>query len=241
LPAKVGGTRVALQFPTAESELDKLRNLASQAAYAALESSRMEKRMLQFRNVSLAMLNYENAKKTYPPAAIHDNGGRALLSWRVAILPYLDQMELYKQFRLDEPWDSPHNRNLIDRMPDIYTDPDPALQKRIGAGKTTYQVPVASETIFHQREGTLIRDVTDGTSKTILLVEVEPSRAVEWTKPADWEVDIQEPLQGVQRDDRRSFVVAFADSHVETIRVDVDFMKLRGLLTRGGREVFDWP
>jgi hypothetical protein len=73
------------------------------------------------------------------------------------------------------------------------------------------------------------------------MVEVEPSRAVEWTKPADWEVNMQEPLAGVQRTDRRWFVVAFAESHVEKVPIDVETGKLRGLLTRGGHEVFDWP
>ncbi len=74
-----------------------------------------------------------------------------------------------------------------------------------------------------------------------MAVEVDPLRAVVWTKPDDWEVDVQNPLRGVQRDDRKEFVALFADGHLEVIPVNVDFRKLRGLLTRGGGELFDWP
>lgn len=241
LPAKVEGTRASLVFPTEGDELSKLRKLVAQAADASMQSTYMERRLKQFKNIALAMLNYESANKSLPPSAIRDSDGRPLLSWRVAILPYLEQGELYKQFHLDEPWDSPHNLKLLEKMPSVYADPDPELRARIGGGKTTYLVPVAAETIFYKNEGTTIREVSDGTVKTLLVVEVEPSHAVEWTKPSDWEVNLQEPLVGVQRSDRRRFVVAFADSHVETVPIDVEPAKLRGLLTRSGREVFDWP
>jgi hypothetical protein len=197
--------------------------------------------MNQFKELSLAMLNYESAQKHLPAPAILDKEGRPLLSWRVAILPFMGEMELYKQFHLDEPWDSPHNRKLVAKMPKAFADPDPKLKQTIAAGKTTYQLPVAAETIFFNKEGTLYRDITDGTANSILVVEVAPSQAVEWTKPEDWDVNIQEPLKGVERDDRAVFIVAFADGHIEAIPVNVDFKKLRGLLTRGGHEVFDWP
>jgi hypothetical protein len=214
----------------------------SQIVDASMKSAQMKERLVKFRNMSTAILTYESVKKHYPSAAVVDKTGRPLLSWRVAILPHLGQEELYRQFHLDEPWDSPHNRMLLEKMPEIYADPDRQLHELNVAGKTTYQVPVAPETIFHNSaEGTTVRDVTDGTVKTILIVEVEPAKAVEWTRPADWEVNVQEPLAGVQRKDRRSIAVAFADGHIETIPVNVDFKKLRGLLTRNGGEVFDWP
>jgi hypothetical protein len=48
-------------------------------------------------------------------------------------------------------------------------------------------------------------------------------------------------LSGVQRDDRKDFAALFADGHLEIIPVNVEFQKLRGLLTRAGGELFDWP
>ena len=186
------------------------------------------------------MLNYHDTHKQHlPPAAIYDANGRPLLSWRVAILPYLDENELYKQFHLDEPWDSPHNRKLIEKMPAVYADPDPKLRQLAREGKTTYQVPAAAETAFHDNLGTPYRDVKDGTANTILIVEVEPPRAAVWTKPADWEVDLQNPRKGVERTDRPFFTAGFADGHVAAIPVVADAAKLRAGLTRAGGEEVD--
>src|SRR5262249_36515165 len=67
-----------------------------------------------------AMLNYHESQKILPPAAIYDRQGQPLLSWRVLILPYIEEVRLYKEFHLDESWDSPHNLRLLRRMPGIY-------------------------------------------------------------------------------------------------------------------------
>jgi hypothetical protein len=124
-------------------------------------------------------------------------------------------------------------------MPAIYADPDPKLRQLAREGKTTYQVPVGPETAFHDHLGTAYRDVKDGTAHTILLVEVEPVRAAVWTKPADWEVDMQSPRGGVERTDRPFFTAGFADGHVTAIPVDADAAKLRAGLTRAGGEEAD--
>jgi len=163
------------------------------------------------------------------------------LSWRVAVLPYAEQQALYEQFHLDEPWDSAHNRTLIELMPAIYADPDPKLWHLAREGKTTYQVPVGSETAFYSIEGTQLREITDGTSRTIMIVEVEPSRAVVWTKPVDWDVDMQHPRLGVERSDRDHFVAAWCDAYVRSVPVNIDDGKLRAHLTRAGREIVDLP
>jgi hypothetical protein len=144
------------------------------------------------------------------------------------------EAELYKQLQLDEPWDSAHNKTHHTRMPELYADPDPKLASLKREGKTTFQVPVGPETIFYKNEGTQLRDITDGTSRTMLVVEVVPERAVEWTKPADWEVDMQNPLVGVKRTDRDRFVTGWADGHAEAIQNDIDPQDFRGLLTRAG-------
>jgi hypothetical protein len=243
LPPNVESSRVTLRFPDEETKLSNLRALAEKAIDVSMQSSRRNKRLQRFRELAIALLNHEGATKLLPAAAIRDKDGKPLLSWRVKILPFLGDSggRLYKEFHLDEPWDSLHNRTLIEKMPEVYADPDPKLNELSRAGKTTYQVPVAPETIFYSSEGTTIRDITDGTSRTIAIVEVSPARAVEWTKPDDWEVNVQEPLEGVARDDRSVFMAAFADGHIEAIPVNVDFKKLRGLLTRDGGELFDWP
>jgi hypothetical protein len=243
VPPQQDGSRVTISLPTEEAQLNRLLPLFGNVAGTAMATAHRDRRMMQFRDIGLAILNYENVRKHYPAAAaIRSKDGKPLLSWRVAILPYLEGgNELVRQFHLDEPWDSPHNRKLITKMPGLFADPDPALAHLAKAGKTTFVVPAAPETIFFNDEGSKIQDVTDGTAKTIMAVEVEPLRAVVWTKPDDWEVDVQNPLRGVQRDDRKEFIALFADGHIEVIPVNVDFKKLRGLLTRAGGELFDWP
>jgi len=188
--------------------------------------------MNSFKQVALAMFVYEDKNKCFPPAAIRDKDGKPLLSWRVAVLPYIDEEQLYKQFHLNEPWDSPHNRELIAKMPALYADLDPQGKKLAKEGKTTIEVPIGPETVFYKNDGTRPSEVKDGMSQTILIVEVEPSRAVVWTKPEDWEVDMAHPLRGVQRDDRNIFAAARCDGSVHAVPVNIDEKTLRALLTR---------
>ena len=159
-----------------------LGKLLAQPIVAARRRAFREVRKNKFRQIALAFHDYHDREKSFPAAAIYDREGKPLLSWRVALLPYLEQQSLYDQFHLDEPWDSPHNRTLIPRMPATYLDPDPAVQRAIGAmDRTTFVVPVGEKTVFHGREGLKFTDIEDGTSKTVLAVEVVPERAVIWT------------------------------------------------------------
>src|SRR5262245_822885 len=76
------------------------------------------------KQIMLAFHNYHDLYNGMPSAAICDKNGKPLLSWRVAILPLIEQDNLYKQFKLDEPWDSEHNKKLIPMMPKIYAVPN---------------------------------------------------------------------------------------------------------------------
>jgi hypothetical protein len=237
LPANVEGTRVVIGFPTEAGQFLQLGSMFSEAANKSMEVSRRKERMNRFRQMLLGMLNFESAKKHLPPAAICDKDGKPLLSWRVAILPYLDETELYKQFHLDEAWDSPHNRPLVEKMPAIFSDPDPAIQSAAGAGKTTFQVPVGKETAFYNNDGTTLREITDGTANTILIVDVAPTSAVEWTKPADWNVDPAHPREGLGSPPRDFVTAGYADGHIQAFsRQRLDDKPLRASLTRAGGE-----
>ena len=183
------------------------------------------------------MFTFESANKHLPPAAICDKDGKPLLSWRVALLPFLDEMEFYKQFHLDEAWDSPHNRPLVEKMPTIYADPDPKIQTAAGAGKTTFQVPVGKETIFYNSEGTTFHEITDGTANTIAMIEVDPQQAVEWSKPADWKVDLAHPREGLGARSHNYVSAAYADGHIQILSgQQLGDRPLRASLTRAGGE-----
>ena len=76
------------------------------------------------RNIGLAMVNYSSSHNVFPLAGTVSPDGKPLLSWRVLMLPYLDQQPLYEEFKLDEPWDSPNNKPLLARMPGVFKCPD---------------------------------------------------------------------------------------------------------------------
>jgi len=176
--------------------------------------------MNNMKQIALAMHNWNSANKQHFPApAIYDKQGKPLLSWRVQILPYLDEMALYKEFHLDEPWDSAHNKPLIARMPALYLSPGPGQVAT--SGKTRYRVPSGPMGMFPGK-GLSLREITDGTSNTIMLVEVAAPGAVEWTKPDDLEVDNKDPLAGLTGNPTGQFLVAFADGSVRPIRETVD-------------------
>ena len=155
------------------------------------------------------------------------------------MLPYLDQAELYEQFKIDEPWDSEHNKALLDRMPKLFSSPGDDAAK---PGMTRYLVPTGQGTIFPAPDDAMtLAHVSDGCSKTILLVEAEAAKAVPWTKPEDLAVDLDKPHDGLKNARPTGFVAAFADGHVQLIPKDVAAKVLAAAFTRSGDEQVEAP
>jgi hypothetical protein len=187
--------------------------------------------------LALAILNYESTNSRFPPAAIRDKDGKPLLSWRVAMLPFLEQEALYRQFKLDEPWDSEHNKKLIAQMPEVFRGPNKKLNREF---KTPYSVPIGSETIFPpDGKKITMASVLDGTSNTILIVEANDDSAVVWTKPDDLSVDLKKPLHGLERSGQDFVLVAMADGSVRRIHYTVAAPTLAAAFTRSGGEIID--
>jgi prepilin-type processing-associated H-X9-DG protein len=133
------------------------------------------------KQIGLAFHNYHDQHKALPAHAIYDKDGKkALLSWRVAILPYIEQGPLYNEFKLDEPWDSDHNKKLIAKMPKTY---EPLGDGKKEKGMTYYQVITGKDTIFDGPKQLRIPDITDGTANTLLVIEAKDP--VTWSKPDD--------------------------------------------------------
>lgn len=185
------------------------------------------------RQMALAMLNYHDSEKTLPPVAIFDRQGQPLLSWRVRILPYIEQQMLYQEFHLDEPWDSPHNLRLLPRMPQVYT---PSYRARNAKPYSTpYQVFVGNGAAFEGKRGLRMpEDFPDGTANTLLIVEA--AELVPWTKPADLPFNPKRPLPALGWYPWQGFHAAMADGSARSIRRQLSETTLRAAITRNGGE-----
>jgi hypothetical protein len=193
------------------------------------------------KQLALAMHNYASTMgEAFPPAAITDKNGKPLLSWRVAVLPYIEQDQLYQRFRMDEPWDSEHNKKLLEMMPVTYRMPPADGQEpKEKETKTHYRVFHGKGAVFEGTTGIKISDIKDGTSNTILIVEAED--AVPWTKPDELPFDPKKdpPKVGLKGMDK--FNAAFADGSVHTMSKKIDKDVLKALITRSGGENVNIP
>jgi len=187
--------------------------------------------------LGLAFHNFHQEHGHFPASAIRAPDGKPLLSWRVAILPYVEEEELYKLFHLDEPWDSPHNLTLLERLPAVFAD---ASFKRFD-GLTRFQVYVGPGTAFDRPDGAAVF-FRDGAAKTVLITEGE--QRVPWTKPIDLpfgpEVVLVRPHVRDLCTGKGSWVLS-VDGEVHAVPVDCPEEVLRALITRNGGEEVEWP
>ena len=189
--------------------------------------------------IGRALHKYHDTHKHFPASYTKAPDGKPLLSWRVALLPFLNgnAKELYSQFHLDEPWDSPHNKGLISKH-SIYQSP---LAKNVPAGSTIYLAASGGSTVFPPGQSVTVREIIDGTSKTIAIVEVDDAHAVPWTKPEDWEFSTEHPALGLGGHTKDGFLALAADASVHLIPKATDPKLLSQLFTRNGREPVNWP
>jgi len=181
--------------------------------------------------IAAAMREYHEQKKTLPPAAKSNEQGQPLLSWRVLVLPYLGQEALFKEFHLNEPWDSDHNKALVARMPEVFRTPDGPAEE-----KTCYLVPVGMKTIFGQDEPMSLTAIRDGPKNTILAVEVDADRAVVWTQPEDLRILLADPALGLGQLRGGHFLAVMADGTPRSIDKSTESSTIRALLTATGGE-----
>jgi hypothetical protein len=172
-PEPPGGTREEAAIQSVD--LDKAKTDKKVAAQADRDQKASTANL---QKIASAVHTYADAKGFLPDDS-WNKANKPLLSWRVAILPHVGQKALYEKFKLDEPWDSEHNKKLIAKMPDVFRSPRVKLK---GKGNTVYQVFTGSNAVFGR--GQALRfptGIPDGTSNTIMAVE--SSTGVPWTKP----------------------------------------------------------
>jgi hypothetical protein len=185
--------------------------------------------------LGLALDAYHLKNGCFPPAALQSKEGKPLLSWRVALLPYLENGgELFKQFKLNEQWDSPHNKPLLARMPQVYFPKNIPPKE---SHTTFYQVFTGPGTVFDGPRGVSWSMIQDGHANTILVVE--GGTAVPWTKPEDLPYVPGKALPQLGGLFPDGFHAMFCDGSVRFIRKKVDDKVLHALITRNGGEKVD--
>lgn len=203
------------------------------AVQQAREAARRSESMNRMRQIALAVLNYESAYKKFPNNIL-DKDGNPLLSWRVAILPFMEENALYEQFHLDEPWDSEHNIQLLPMMP---------------SGFQNANVPFDDKTVFlgFAGQGTIFGkdqigfgNISDGSSNTILVVEANMDEAIEWSRPADLPFDRDRDVSAVGQLRPGGFNAVLCDGSVQFIAESIEQETLKNLIQRDDGNVVNF-
>jgi hypothetical protein len=251
LTPRLSGDQLLLNISEKSSEMEQVLRLAITRLQAARTAAGRQQSFNNLKQLGLAIHNHHDTHGRLPPQAVRGKDGKALLSWRVAILPFLDAEPLYKQFHLDEPWDSEHNKKLIEKMPAVFASPSLGDELR-AKGLTSYLAPLSDQppaiaifaaeeskktsgqkkdqTIFDPPEGTKFQQITDGTSNTILIVEAHPKSAAIWTKPDDLVIDPTNPAKELRGQPNDGFSCLFADGSARFIKASIDAKTLLHLL-----------
>ncbi|WP_406695574.1 sigma-70 family RNA polymerase sigma factor [Singulisphaera sp. Ch08] len=191
------------------------------------------------RKIASGIHAYLDANKRFPPPAIYSVAGKPLLSWRVAILPFIGEKALYDQFKADEPWDGPHNKTLLEKMPMVYA---PVVNRSRPTDLTFYQGFTGKGAFFEGTNGIAMvegrnpfPEIPDGTVNTLMVVEA--GKAVPWTKPEDLLYMPGHPFPKLGGQFKDGFVALTADGFTRFINRAIDPKILNALITRNGEEV----
>jgi prepilin-type processing-associated H-X9-DG protein len=182
------------------------------------------------KQIALAMHSYHDANNGFPPAAICDKKGKPLLSWRVAILPYIEQAALYNQFKLDEPWDSENNIKLAKTLIKVYMIPGVTKD-----GETNYRVFTGGGAVFDMVQQSKIQEIADGTSNTLMIFE--SAERVPWTKPDEVAFDAEKDVKKLflWKNDRTN--IAMCDGSVRSISNKVSEKTLKNVIMKNDGNV----
>lgn len=160
------------------------------------------------RQITAALQSYREKHGHYPPAAIYAPDGTPLLSWRVALLPYLGQEELYKKFKLEEPWSSKTNYALLRQMPSVY-----------GTYRTTrFRTFTGPGTAHEGKAGPKPADFPNGGSSTFFVVEA--AYAVDWTRPENLLLASDKPFPRLSGNQAQGFHALLLDGTIRFFKAE---------------------
>ncbi len=188
------------------------------------------------RQLCLAIYNFETEHGKLPPAFTVDVEGNRLHSWRTLILPFIEETALFETIDLSKPWDDPVNAKAHESSPDLFRCPSSKTPSTL----TTYLAIVVPDGSFGSEAPRTFSDFTDGTSQTLMLIEVGQEHAVHWMSPYDADEKI---IASIGPETKLahvgSFQAGYADGSVHNVPIDVSPTLLRKLITAAGDDPDD--
>ncbi len=236
LALKQEGTNVTLSAATPKDFHARLEKILPGLVAASHSAARDAAALNKLRQITLAMHIYDNRHDHFPADIVAEDG-TPLMSWRVELLPYLDDGygDVYKQLRRNEPWDSEHNAKLLAQMPDVFALGVPA------DGKTDALAPAGNGAWGGRDQPLKLTEVRDGASNTVALVQVQPDRAVPWAKPGDYAFDPDDPAAGLGASaDAEEVLVVLMDVSGRSVPKSLSAQQWKALFTCDGGEVVDF-
>ena len=221
-----GGVLVALLLP---------------AVQAAREAARRTQCSNNLKQIALAFHNYQDTYGSFPPAYIPDENGQPKHSWRVLILPFLEQSRIYEQYKFDEPWNSPNNMAVTSQAVPVYSCPSSPAGSP-GSTETSYMVITGPGTVFDADKACKMSEIMDGTSNTLMVVEVKGT-GVNWAEPKDLDAStVTYPLgsgTGSSPDSNHpgGLNAALCDGSVRFISDSISPQTFNALMTKAGAEM----
>ena len=203
---------------------DGYEKFIASAVEKAREAAKQAEKMNYFRQIGIGLLNAHDAYASFPFPEPMNSSFSKDLSWRVIVLPFMEENIMYDKFDFKQAWDSETNLPLAKQMPKAYG---------FGEGGEKTSVCWIKATDKKVR----FRDIRDGTSNTIMLME-NPNK-VAWSKPGDLSID--EAVNLVKNlEDGEKLAVVFYDCSVHTVTNKMDLEKFKALLTLDGGEIVNW-
>lgn len=193
-----------------------------------------QQKMNSLKQIGLAIHEYHAVHGHLPPRCFTDPVGKPLHSWRVAILPQINQQAIYETFNLKESWNAASNQVVATTLIPLYSNVTP------GSAETTLQAPVMRGSLW-ARDGPpkQFRDITDGLSNTIAIIETPKSAATAWANPKPWVISAEDPMSDIFAD-RETANVLMLDGSVRTLdKATMTNERLKAMLTFAGGEPSD--
>lgn len=187
------------------------------------------------KQIGLALHAYHDHHGTFPPAFVADKNGQPAHSWRVLILPFLDQQSLYDKYRFDEPWNGPNNSKLAELMPSAYRCPSFAVTES-NAHHTNYLAIVTDDSVISGATPIGMNEITDSQASTVLVTESK-ARTLHWMSPDDLAMDDAfGDLEAGSCPHSKGMNVLLADRSVQFLPQKTTRDEFAGLVTRAGGE-----